>query len=148
MLMRLEGNKVRLDVYEDYIEFVGTKAMSLLGKNGTNRLYVNQITGIQYINATAASNGWLHFSVPGAQDMLQNIHGAIRNRNAIVFSKSENTQAGLIKSKIEELISNPASLSTVGKDYTAELVSLKHLLDVGILTQDEFDKKKQQVLGV
>lgn len=33
-------------------------------------------------------------------------------------------------------------------DYTDELINLKKLVDAGVITQDEFDAKKKQILGL
>ena len=38
--------------------------------------------------------------------------------------------------------------SSTDKDYTAELVRLKQLLDKGIITEDEFTIKKRMLLGI
>lgn len=38
--------------------------------------------------------------------------------------------------------------SAVVRDLSDELVKLKQLVDTGILTQDEFDAKKKQMLGI
>lgn len=38
--------------------------------------------------------------------------------------------------------------TTGNADYTQELIKLKDLVDLGILTQEEFDAKKKQLLGL
>lgn len=38
--------------------------------------------------------------------------------------------------------------TSVGSDYTEELKKIKELLDAGIITQEEFDAKKKQILGL
>lgn len=41
----------------------------------------------------------------------------------------------------------PAPAPSAGMDPYAELVKLKELLDAGILTQEEFDARKQRILS-
>ena len=41
-----------------------------------------------------------------------------------------------------------ATVSQAPKDSLDELVKLKSLLDAGIITQEEFDAKKKQLLGL
>ncbi|MBD8522312.1 SHOCT domain-containing protein [Lysinibacillus fusiformis] len=53
----------------------------------------------------------------------------------IVAEEEETTQAAL----------TPPPTTSIP---TEELIKLKELLDVGILTQEEFDAKKKQLLGI
>lgn len=47
-----------------------------------------------------------------------------------------------------EAYEDQAAAQTGGVDPVEELQKYKSLLDQGILTQDEFDKKKQELLGL
>ncbi|MDR1668338.1 MAG: SHOCT domain-containing protein [Oscillospiraceae bacterium] len=148
-IMSLQGQKVRLDLYEDHIDLVGTVVMSLLGKGGVNTIPLSQISSVQFVKATALSGGWLHFSVPGSGDMVQNIYGAARNRNAVVFSKKENDGAERIRKEIEERMKGATAQNPNPQTIPAEeLIKLKQLLDSGIITQDDFEKKKAMLLGI
>ena len=42
----------------------------------------------------------------------------------------------------------PAPVAEAPADPYAELVKLKELVDAGVLTQDDFDAKKAQILGI
>ena len=53
-----------------------------------------------------------------------------------------------LHSLLAELQSGGASAAAPAADPTEELVKWKQLLDQGILTQEEFDAKKKQLLGL
>ena len=152
VIISLQGERTRADLYEDRVELVGTSGMSLLGKNGIKTLSLSQITSIQLTNATAVSSGWLHFSVPGDKEMLPNIYGAKRNQNAVVFSKKENETADEFRREAEQLKNtstvNNIGVSTSTQSDADELMKFKQLLDAGAITQEEFDKKKAQLLSL
>ncbi|HAU33487.1 MAG TPA: hypothetical protein DCW76_03880 [Lysinibacillus sp.] len=54
----------------------------------------------------------------------------------------------LIVAEEEEIIQADVTPSPATSIPTEELIKLKELLDVGILTQEEFDAKKKQLLGI
>ena len=54
----------------------------------------------------------------------------------------------LIVAKEEETTQATVTPSPTTSIPTEELIKLKELLDVGILTQEEFDVKKKQLLGI
>jgi hypothetical protein len=48
----------------------------------------------------------------------------------------------------EQAAAAPAAAAPVGPDYTAELEQLAQLKAQGILTEEEFEAKKKQILGI
>ena len=68
-------------------------------------------------------------------------------------SKQEGGLAGLgagmvLGNTMAGTISNATSFETNCKSSADQLRELKNLLDEGILTQEEFDAKKKQILGL
>ena len=73
--------------------------------------------------------------------------------NSIQFSgKQRNEEAEIIvayiKNKIEEVKNAPAGGIVQQLSPADELKKHKELLDMGIITQEEFDAKKKQLLGL
>ena len=79
----------------------------------------------------------------------------MRNENALPLKAAgQNEEAMKIKSYVEEQIMNYAnnkSGTTIVQQPASpaeELKKMKELLDMGIITQEEFDAKKKQLLGL
>lgn len=73
--------------------------------------------------------------------------------NAIQFSgKESNKEAevivAFIRKQIDEIKQAPAAGVEKQSSAAEELKKFKELLDMGILTQEEFDAKKKQLLGL
>lgn len=58
------------------------------------------------------------------------------------------TPAQAVVVEVKTVAPEAVESSTGAKDVAAELKSYKELLDSGILTQEEFDAKKRQILGL
>ncbi|KLV26232.1 hypothetical protein ABW02_12660 [Niallia circulans] len=64
-------------------------------------------------------------------------------QNAVKFKRNQNEEALKLKSEIEARMKNQSSKSDL-----SSLKELKSLLDEGIITQEEFDLKKKQILNI
>ncbi|WP_245611936.1 SHOCT domain-containing protein [endosymbiont 'TC1' of Trimyema compressum] len=65
-----------------------------------------------------------------------------------MYTKKHNDLVGKIKQKLEELMTCKKSNVTSGTVSVAdEIRKYKLLCDEGIITEDEFDAKKKQLLG-
>ena len=77
----------------------------------------------------------------------------IKNDNIVQFKstkvKQENLNAFAIKSYIEEEIrKNDIKRKAMAKLIADGIMAFKELLDCGAITQDEFEKKKKEILGL
>ena len=104
--------------------------------------------------STFWSRGYIEFTVPGGRDSKK-IEQALNNENAVLLkAANQNDEAMKIKAHIEELImkrANNVGGTTVIQQANSpaeELKKMKDLLDAGIITQEEFDAKKKQLLGL
>jgi len=73
---------------------------------------------------------------------------ATQDENTVIFSKKNNELVDQIKSKIEELISRQHTGYINQLSPADEIRKYKELLDDGLITQEEFEKKKKQLLGL
>ena len=73
-----------------------------------------------------------------------------RAQNAILIQKTQYNEAVAFKELVESKIaqqSAPIQATATNSDYE-KLKFLKELLDEGVITQSDFDKKKAQILGL
>ncbi|WP_218976437.1 SHOCT domain-containing protein [Bacillus cereus] len=74
---------------------------------------------------------------------------AAADENTVMFTKKEEKMAVEIKEYIESILANKSkpqvSASVSGAD---EILKYKELLDQGVITEEEFQAKKKQLLGI
>lgn len=149
---RFQGHNGQLYVYPDklIIERKGLFGMVTNGLAGSKTIPMSSIQNIQFKKASAFFSGFIQFGVLGGIEKQSGITGAISDENSIIFLEECNQQAEEIKEYIENLIlsrdRNPSTLQKSDNFSVAdEILKLKQLVDMGILTQEEFDAKKKQL---
>lgn len=146
LIMTLQGTTARLELYSDRVVISASGALGKMAQKGDKTIYLRDLTGVQFKKATALSAGYLHFTMPGGREKLSGVLGASANENSLLFPKKENEAAEQIKDRIEQLIASAGEQPAAsGAD---EILKYKSLLDQGVITQEEFEKMKQQLLGL
>jgi len=135
----------------------GLRSFANRGSNGSQSIPFSSIIGIDYKPATLTA-GHIGFTTAAGNQTMGGMgsQGIFANSdyskaNSIVFrSKKANKMIEEIKNRVENYINNPTSSdnSVNPVDSLDELPKLKKMLDDGILTQEEFDAKKKQILGI
>ena len=114
----------------------------LLGLNNTKSINISQVASVSLQEPDGVLKGFILFSLTG---------GAMEaHESKILFVDNELEKAWEVKKYIEKSLSNPvASTGPTGQaDSAEEIRKYKKLLDDGIITQEEFDAKKSQLLGI
>jgi len=149
----LIGFKGELKVYENRVE-IKKKGSGFITGNTNKTLPMANIMSVSVTPSTIWARGFIEFTVPGGKDSA-NIEQALRNENALPLAAAgQNEEAMKIKTYVEEQIlkqANNKSGTTIVQQATSpaeELKKMKELLDMGIITQEEFDAKKKQLLGL
>ena len=144
----LKGVNGQLELYSDKVII---KRKGLLAKmtqgftKGDKTLYLNQITAIQ-VKKGGLLNGYIQFTLPGGIESKKGIFAAGNDENSIVFTPANNDLALDIKDTIEKLRGSVSN--AIGSVSSAdELRKFKQLLDDEIISKEEFEQKKKQLLG-
>lgn len=144
LLFELRGNMNNLFVYEDKIIFKFLTDEKVIDKV--------DIESVEFSKASIWKNGYLSLGVKGEIKNSNGIRGAANDLRSIVFFPKQNELAenvyNHIRTHIEE---NKKNMSTIINQFQSfssadELRKFKQLLDDGIITQEEFDEKKKQLL--
>lgn len=93
-------------------------------------------------NAGGAHNG----GAGGLDPMFRN--SAYGRQGAVVFGRKHKDEILKLKTFIEEKIKSAHAQPTNQVDSADEIAKFKKLLDNGTITQEEFDAKKKQLLGL
>ena len=168
-----------LQVYEDRCLLIAkTTARSYIaGKffNGTKEFFYEDLTNVQFREATKMYNGYLQFEYPGATNISTATFGGTGNNysseNSFIFSPTAASPNAKIASTeeltatnqlvgniyryihdriMEEKRNRKAGTTTVVQQTTAadEIKKYQQLMQDGAITQEEFDAKKKQLLGL
>lgn len=129
---------------------------SLLTHNatdGTKTIYYADVVGVQF-KEPGITIGYLQLETPGLT--MNNAASNFFNENSFTFDTTVITTekmreiAAYIESRVQEIKHPPvqAPVQPVAQFSVAdELLKFKQLLDMGAITQEEFDKKKKELLN-
>lgn len=133
------------------IKRTGFNARMTVGK-GEKRLPLSSITAVQWKPAGALANGFIQFTVPGGNEsrsrMGSQTHDAVRDENSVVFIKKQMPAFEELRAAIEQAIAERGRPAVpAAPDPLQQLKQLGELRDAGILSEQEFEAKKGQILG-
>ena len=152
------GAKDILSVYEDHVVISRRGIVNALGMGvkGDKTIYYTDITSVQYKQPRKLVSGYIQFSIPGGNENRGGIFAAMSDENTItiiadptVIEQAERT-VEFLNQKIREVKTAAHHKPTVVQQASAadELKKFKELLDLDVITQEEFDAKKKQLLGL
>jgi len=151
-LFKLKGVNGQLTIYEDKVVIERKGALGLMnhGLAGAKTIPMHSIHSIQFKEGNNLTNGFIQFGILGGNESKGGVFNATKDENTVMIKKSQNAVVHQIKEYIEErIIQNSKPANTIQQVSAAdEILKLKSLLDAGIITQEEFDAKKNQLLGL
>jgi hypothetical protein len=133
------------------IRRTGFLARASIGK-GEKRIPLASITAVQWKPAGALVNGFIQFTMGGGNETRSKFGSqttdAAKDENSVIFIKKQMAEFDALRSEIESAIvqrANPSAPAT--PDHLAQLKQLGELRDAGVLSEDEFNTKKSEILG-
>lgn len=156
IIYRVDGVRGRqLEVYKDRCVLkVNVTAGSLITGNysdGEKTIYYADCIGVQF-KESGIQIGYLQLET--ATGLMNNRSDNFFNENSFTFDESVVTNekmkeiANYIRERISEAKSKNNSTVIAQVSSADELKKYKELLDSGVITQEEFDAKKKQLLGL
>ena len=141
------------------IEIVGKKirvtrkgilAFLSQGLSGTKEIMISQISSIQFKTAGKITNGYIQFAFTGGQEAKKGLYQAVSDENSIMFTENQQPAFEIVKAKIDEIRNSldqaPAIAAPVSQ--MDELEKLASLRTRGVISEDEFQAKKKQILNL
>jgi hypothetical protein len=141
--LELLNNKIR-------IKRKGGMAFLLHGLKGDKEVFLNQISSIQLKKAGFLFNGYIQFAFLGGKEAKGGLFQATSDENTIMFTKDNQQDFIEIKNAIEEQIFQFQNQDKNDKTSLGinDLKKLAKLRDEGIITEEDFQAKKRQILGI
>lgn len=140
-----------LDVNESSITIRRKGMLNFInqGLKGEKAIPLSSIRAIQ-IKKPGLTSGYIQFSITGGNESKGGVFEATADENTVMFvGKNSLKEMQELKTYIESKITalhvpQSAKASLSGPE---EIKRYKELLDQGILTREEFEKKKNQILN-
>ena len=149
------GLKKHIVVYEDKIVLTAKGSLRTNIEYGEKTIYYEDCTGIQFRKASTMMAGYLQIETASGLGMTDNKAFYSNNygsENSITFRKVQNDLmeeiAEYIKKQIEGAKRSKHTQTVVSLSSADEIKKFKELLDSGVITQEEFEAKKKQLLGL
>ncbi|WP_420805077.1 SHOCT domain-containing protein [Lacticaseibacillus nasuensis] len=120
------------------------------GLKGDKTIPYSSITAVQ-LKKPGLTNGYIQFSVMGGNESRGGVFSATQDENTVMFAGKKTLDDMIeLQQIVEEKIKEAHQPYGVVKQTSDldELKKLKDLLDAGAVTQEEFDAKKKQILGL
>jgi hypothetical protein len=129
----------------------GFLARASIGK-GEKRIPLGSISAVQLKPAGPMMNGFIQFTVPGGNERRSKFghqtFDATKDENSVMFTKAQMPQFLALRGEIEQAIVARSSPNTGAAPNLADQIQqLASLRDQGILTDEEFDAKKADLLS-
>ncbi|MBI1976152.1 MAG: SHOCT domain-containing protein [Candidatus Omnitrophica bacterium] len=131
------------------------KRRSLLASQREKTIPIRNITSVEVKKPGALVAGFIQFSIAGGavRDSSFKITGgtfdAVQDENSVVFADKAAYEVALqIKEYVENYKETPSSVTEPGLSAADEILKLKVLMDQGIISAEEFNTKKRQLLGI
>lgn len=152
-IFEIERAGTILRVYEDGVSF-SEKGIhyALQGAPGERKLYYKDISSIQWKKSNALFSGFLEFVLIGSHAKQGGgLFGGTDNPNRFTFWNRDLPTMEKIKEYVEDKLQHknePTTIIKQEKSVAEQIRELKALLDDGIISQEEFNAKKKQLLGL
>jgi len=134
----------------------GALAFMTQGLKGDKEIHVGQVSAVQFKKAGMATNGYIQFSFLGGHETKSGLFNATQDENTVMFNTGQAKQFQAIKdavqSRMNEILSGrvapQAQAAVAAPDPLAQIQQLGALRDQGLITPEEFEAKKAQLLGL
>lgn len=148
MLYKGHNGQVEFDGTTVKIMRKGALAMLTQGLKGDKTIPVGQIIAVQFKDANMLTNGFIQFST-AAGESGGGIFSATEDENTVMFNNGQKAEFAELRDAVQKAVleKNSGGAQSAPESPLDALKKLKDLLDAGVITQDEFDAKKERLMG-
>ena len=148
-IFTVNGEVKILKVYDNYLTMeTKVNARAILTNNlfgGVKKIFYKNILSVQFKESSNFILGYLQFETANSSTKDN-----FNSENSVTFDhrKVPNEYAKQVADFIEDKIANGTTPNVVAQATSAadELLKFKNLLDLGVISQEDFDKKKNELL--
>jgi Short C-terminal domain/Domain of unknown function (DUF4429) len=144
-----KGYNGQISIEGDWLT-IERKGLGRIGHSkGDKRIALGQIVAVKMRPAGRLANGFIHFSTPGRDDLKGGLSAANKDDNSVIFTRGQQADFDAVREHIENYIAARSGVTaSTPADPAEQIRKLAQLRDEGLLTEDEFQAKKTQLLGL
>ena len=148
--LRAEGITGQVELDDEFITIrrKGFRAFLNQGMKGDKRIPLASVTAVQFKKA-GLTDGYLQLSILGGVESRAGWGDSGSDENTVTFSRRQQADFEAIRDRLEGGIVMRArgGAAPPGVDIPDQIRKLAALRDEGLLTADEFEAKKSDLLG-
>jgi hypothetical protein len=154
VLITANGSNGQLELLPNRVRIKrqGLRALATQGIKGDKEILISQVSSIQFKEAGALA-GYIKFSFLGGQETKQGIFGELHDENTVTFFRNQQPAFAAIKKAVEQRRQEMQASSSqpmqqqIPNDIPSQIQKLSQLKEQGILTEEEFNQKKRELLA-
>lgn len=153
LLCEAKGIGGQLFVFDDKVVISRKGFLGAVGHGfaGDKEIRINQISSVQFKKAGPMFNGFIQFAFLGGKEAKRGVFEAAQDENTVMFNVWQQEQFEKAKSAIDERINayqtTPQVAASNENDIPSQIKKLAELKESGILTEEEFNAKKTELLA-
>lgn len=151
--MRVEGYSGNIEFDGRTIKIDRAGTIGALGFKGVKAIPIQSIVSVQFKKPSLFTNGYIQFDTSGGEKknlMLDGTSAGSLNENKVNFQSWSLEEFETLRDAVEEAIekaANSKGASGASESPLDALKKLKELLDLGVISQEEFESKKTKLMG-
>ncbi len=146
------GVNGQVTVYREtvVIKRKGGLAFLTQGLKGDKTIQIRQISSVQFRRAGSITNGYIQFAFQGGLETKGGLFDAVSDENSVMFTSVQQPMFERVKAAVEGRLSEATSATPTAPTSSVadEIAKLAVLLDNELITREEFEHKKRQLLGL
>lgn len=125
----------------------GFRTLATQGLKGEKRIPLSSVTSVQFKGATHMTSGYLQIGLLGASESKGGYIAAASDENTVSFFIKHQRFFEPMRDYILAQIGRTEEAEATAPGFAAQLQQLASLRDQGILSEDEFQTKKAEILA-
>jgi hypothetical protein len=146
--MEAKGVNGQIQIDGDWL-VIERKGLGRVGySKGDKRIALGQIIAVKMRPAGPLVNGFIHFSTPGREEPTGGLSAAKKDDNAVIFTRKHQAEFDALRAEVERYVAErnqPAGATS--PDLADQIRKLAELRDAGVLSPEEFEAKKADLLS-
>ncbi len=145
------GQNGDLELTERYVRIKresGFFSAMVMGQSGEKELLISQLSAIQLKKPDTWMKGFIQFTLIGGREERSAAWDVARDENSVIVTKDQLPAIEEFKRKVEELMDTSRRAEPAAPSYLEELEKLSSLRDRGVISEEDFQAKKKQLLGL
>ena len=148
-IMEAQGHNGQLELTDSILRIKRKEVLAFMtqGLKGDKEILISQISSIQFKKANAFTNGYIQFAFVGGQEAKRGLFQGTQDENTVMFRASQQAAFERLRDELQRRIAAAASRPTQSSSLDG-LEKLASLRDRGVVSEEEFQQKKKQILGL